>query len=179
MYRVAAFLLNEWWGRHADMVDALTVLLLTWNAAFYRFRTFDQSRLESCLQKHWSTIQSFRQREINSFVKSDHRPLELLFLALLEALQISSGKRRGRQSPVATSKTLHLLAPMFLPIWDNAIAHHYECQYSSDPSGAYIKFCGKIKKIAAALKPVVPPSSKTLLKQIDEFNYAKYTKNWI
>ena len=41
MYRVATFLLAKWWGRYAEMVDALTVLLLTWNSAFYRYGLFD------------------------------------------------------------------------------------------------------------------------------------------
>jgi hypothetical protein len=30
--RVATFLIEQWWGRPADMVDAITVVLLTWNA---------------------------------------------------------------------------------------------------------------------------------------------------
>jgi hypothetical protein len=37
MYRVSRFLVQEWWGDTAKLADALSVLLLTWNANFYRF----------------------------------------------------------------------------------------------------------------------------------------------
>jgi hypothetical protein len=37
MYKVATFLMKEYWGHPADMADALGVLLSTWNNAFYRY----------------------------------------------------------------------------------------------------------------------------------------------
>jgi hypothetical protein len=36
MYRVSTFLIGEWWGDPARLVDALSVLLLVWNSSFYR-----------------------------------------------------------------------------------------------------------------------------------------------
>ena len=80
MYRVSAFLLDEWWGDRTKMVDALTVLLLTWNSPFYRYGSFDQGNLESCLSRHWPTIDGFRYREIASLQVSDHQPLLSLFI---------------------------------------------------------------------------------------------------
>ena len=40
-------------------------------------------------------------------------------------------------------------------------------------------FFSKTKTMAEALAPQVKVDSKTLLKLIDEYNYAKYTKGWI
>ena len=37
MYRVSTFLVQEWWDDPARLVDALSVLLLIWNGAFYRY----------------------------------------------------------------------------------------------------------------------------------------------
>jgi hypothetical protein len=68
MYRVATFLLTQWWGRYREMSDALSVLLLTWNGAFYRYGPFDQRKLESCLERHWPSIEAFRARDILSTV---------------------------------------------------------------------------------------------------------------
>ena len=179
MYRVALFLLDHWWGDHTRMVDALTVLLLTWNGAFYRYGPFDQDALERCLKHHWDTIENFHQREIASLRESDRDPLKALFLSLLDALRIAQGKKAGARSPVSVAKTLHLLAPDFLPIWDDRIARAYKCAYSLDPSDSYLRFCNQIRDIAADLRPHVPGSHSTLLKRIDEYNYAKFTKNWI
>ena len=43
MYRVSTFLVGEWWGNPAKLVDALSVLLLIWNGAFYRYGSFDET----------------------------------------------------------------------------------------------------------------------------------------
>ena len=46
MYKIATFVVSQFWGRPADMADGLGVLLLTWNQAFYRYGSFDFDRLE-------------------------------------------------------------------------------------------------------------------------------------
>jgi hypothetical protein len=79
---------------------------------------------------------------------------------------------------VAVAKTLHLLAPAFFPLWDDAIAKAYGCYYSEAPAEAYIRFCRIIRGLATSLVGVVS-GPKTLLKQIDEYNYAKFTQEWI
>lgn len=179
MYRVATFLLQEWWAQTSEMADALSVLLLTWNSAFYRYGMFDEGKLERCLKDQWPIIQGFRDREITSFGQSDHLPVRALFSELLEALQIAGGKSAGRQSPVAVAKTLHLLAPRFFPLWDDKIRRAYGCHYPVTSAAAFVNFCEIIRDVAAELSPHVKPSSRSLLKRIDEFNYAKHTKGWI
>src|SRR3989442_6718534 len=88
MYRVATYLLRRWWRDYPRMVDALKVLLLTWNGAFYRYGPFDEWRLEWCLRQHWRVIDSFRGRNIENFKGEDHIPVTRLFNALLQALRI-------------------------------------------------------------------------------------------
>ena len=58
-------------------------------------------------------------------------------------------------------------------------ARAYDCYYHSDPPGQYMAFFLKTKAIAEALAPQVKVGGKTLLKLIDEYNYAKYTQGWI
>jgi hypothetical protein len=177
MYRVATYLLRQWWHDYPRMVAALKVLLLTWNGAFYRYGSFDEGRLERCLRRHSRLIARFRRRDIRSFGESDHADVARLFNALLAALRIGWGPNRGNRSPVGVAKTLHLLAPRFFPPWDNAIAWRYGCSYTSQPARAYVRFCGEIRSRAIELKDRGMPSSE-LLKRIDEFNYVRYTKGW-
>ena len=179
MYRVATFLLREWWGQHEKMVDALAVLLLTWNGAFYRGATFKKERLERCLRENWHLIQRFRRRDIRSLGRADHPSVEELFLAMLKALERRGGKVARARSPVGTAKALHLLAPQFFPIWDSAIAWQYRCDYTDDPVQAYLRFCGIMQRLVRDLAPRVKQTAEPMLKRIDEYNYAKYTQGWI
>ena len=179
MYRVATFLLDQWWGRHPDMVDALSVLLLTWNSAFYRYGMFDQEKLEKCLKDQWDQIQRFHDREISSLGDEDQGAVRTVFNALRDALQIREGKKKGKKSSVAVAKTLHLLAPRFFPLWDAEIADVYGCDYAKESADAYVRFCGIIRDIAMDVGRLTSPSPKSLLKRIDEYNNAKYTKEWI
>lgn len=179
MYRVATFLLKEWWGQHELMTDALSVLLLTWNSAFYRGATFRSERLERCLRKNWREIQRFRRRNILSLRRADRPTIRRVFVAVLIALERRGGRARTARSPVGTAKALHLLAPRFFPIWDSEIAWQYGCVYSDNPAEAYFKFCKIMQQLAADLAPRVSKSQKPLLKRIDEYNYAKYTQGWV
>jgi hypothetical protein len=174
MYRVATFLLKAWWGNFADMTDALSVLLLTWNQAYYRYGSFEAPQLEACLEKHWLTIESFRTREITTLADGDAHDIRVLFLDLLSALANAKGV-----SPVSVGKCLHLLAPSFFPIWDRRIAEEYGCRYDSDPASAYLNFCDQNKKIVESLRSLPTGSKKTLLKMIDEYNYVHYSKGWL
>ncbi len=176
MYKVATFLISHYWGKPADMADALGVLLLTWNQAFYRYGVFDFDRLENCITKNLQKLESFRKREIINLSNPDEDEIKDLFDDLLHALQIDSGKMRGRKSPVAVAKALHLLAPNFFPLWDDKIAKAYKCYYNNNPAEKYISFSKIIKE---RFKDYIRDSKKSILKLIDEYNYSKYTKGWI
>jgi len=106
--------------------------------------------------------------------------LNHLFKVFLDALRIKDGKKKDCRSPVAVAKALHLLAPAFLPLWDDKIARAYKCYYKPHPEQKYLTFAHKMQNLASLLEEHVPvDTEKTFLKLIDEYNYAKYTKEWI
>jgi hypothetical protein len=180
MYKIAIFIVSHFWGKPADMANGMGVLLRTWNQAFYRYGSFDFDKLEEAIQSNFSTIDSFHNRDIVTLQKTDDPLIKSLFDEFLEALQIADGKRKGRKSPVAVAKGLHLLGPAFFPLWDDKIAKAYGCHYSTYPSEKYVSFSYMMKDIAQQLAPQVSCGDKTLLKLIDEYNYARYTKKeWL
>jgi hypothetical protein len=179
MYKVATKLIRENWGNTSDMTDALGVLLLTWNQAFYRYGIFDFEELERCLSKHFIAIDSFRKREISTLSEPDESLIRTIFIDFLNALKIEDGKKKGLKSPVSVAKTLHLLAPLFFPIWDDKIARAYGCYYSENPAEQYLKFSRIAKQQVDQLKIEVSDPKKPFLKLLDEYNYSKFTKKWI
>lgn len=179
MYKVAKFIVSHFWGKPADMADGLGVLLLTWNQAFYRYGAFDFDKLERCIHDNLNELESFKEKNILNFSNSDESATRDLFDKFLEALQIDSGKMRGKKSPVAVAKALHLLAPDFFPIWDDKIARVYGCHYNENPAEKYISFCRITNTVANKVENYTDRSDKTLTKFIDEYNYSKYTKRWI
>jgi hypothetical protein len=182
MYKVATFLIGHFWGRPSDMADGLGVLLLTWNQAFYRYGSFDFDKLENTIANNLGKLEEFRKRSITTLSKADEPKIKEIFNEFMESLQIASGKMKGRKSPVAVAKALHLLAPNFFPLWDNRIAKIYGCDYSNNPAEKYVQFMKLMKNFVEEVKDYVDLSdypNKTLLKLIDEYNYSKYTKGWI
>jgi len=175
MYRVATFLIRHFWGKTHEMTDALGVLLLTWNQAFYRYGSFDFEALENFLKYDWAAISDFHGRNILEYSSDDDPAVERLYNRSLDALQICEKKLKGRKSPVAAVKALHLLAPAYFPLWDDKIAKAYGCKYD------YLPFMAKMKGFAAMLQSEVDPEKegRSLIKMIDEYNYARYTKQWI
>ncbi len=179
MYKVATFLMSHFWGKPSEMADALGVLLLTWNNALFRYGIFDFSAIEAALRLNMNDLNAYRTRDILSFTLADEPPIDILFNSFLDALKIADGKSKGTRSPVAVAKALHLLAPAFFPLWDNKIAKGYHCHYSVKPSVKYLKFIRISKNMAEKIKGLVDTEGTTLLKMIDEYNYARFTKQWI
>lgn len=181
MYKTATFLVKHFWGRPRDMADGMGVLLLTWNQALYRYGAFDFALLEAALRSNMPAIEMLRPRNIQSLGQADEPIITQLFLVFLDALRIADGTKKGCKSPVAVAKALHLLAPNFLPIWDDKIARAYACHYSQNPDRKYVAFAYKMQALARQLQERVPSSDcgRTFLKLIDEYNYAKHTKGWI
>jgi hypothetical protein len=182
MYKTATFLVRHYWGNPAEMADGLGVLLLTWNQAFYRYGPFDFQQLEDTIAADQQHLHAFRTRDILGYVPADDESIRLLFDRFLRALQICEGPKKGTNSPVAAAKALHLLAPRFFPLWDQRIANAYGCRYTQQPSEKYVLFMAKMKDFARQLVSAgltTDDGGRTLLKCIDEYNYAKYTKVWI
>jgi hypothetical protein len=180
MYKTATFLVKHFWGKPSEMADSLGVLLLTWNQAVYRYGLFDFDKLEKCITSNQDLLDRYRERNILNYLPSDEQSVKHLFQQFLVALEICEGNKAGTKSPVAVSKALHLLSPAFFPLWDGQIAHAYDCYYSYNPQEKYMQFFRQMKNIAENLQHnISPPIGKTLLKLIDEYNYARYTKRWV
>lgn len=180
MYKTATFMVEHFWGHPRDMADGMGVLLLTWNQAFYRYGSFDFGLLEDALQENLSVIERLRPRDILTLVREDESTVRRLFVSFLNALRIKDGKKKDTKSPVAVAKALHLLAPSFLPLWDDKIARVYDCYYNPYPERKYVEFAYHMKALAQQLHDhVTRAGGRTFLKLIDEYNYAKHTKNWI
>ena len=182
IYRTAAFLVEHFWQNPARVADGLGVLLLVWNNAHYRYASFDFDLLEKAIADHQETLHEFRGRNILSYTPRDDRKIGPIFKDFLEALKIRTKKGKQKRTPVGVAKALHMLAPGFFPLWDKAIAIAYDCDYSkADPLATYLKFFKLTKAIAEELaeKLSVSVSGPTLLKMIDEYNYALHTKKWI
>jgi len=181
MYKTATFLVDHHWGNAREMADGLGVLLLTWNQAFYRYGQFDFARLERCIKKNMSDLDSLRARNILEFGETDVHLVRRLFEEFSAALAIRSGVKEGTQSPVATAKALHLLARSFLPIWDDKIARGYGCHYAIDPVGKYLDFLRATQTIAASLSKKLQNGAggRSAIKVIDEYNFARFTRGWV
>jgi hypothetical protein len=179
MYTTATLLVQHFWGDATKVAEGLGVLLCVWNHAFYRNGPFDYDLLEKCIANNQGRLDTFRHRNILTHSLDDDSEIRSLFQGFLDALRICEGKCKGRGSPVGVAKTLHLLAPGFFPLWDEKISRAYNCYYDHDPPGRYMAFFSKTKAITEALAPQVKADGKTLLKLIDEYNYAKFTKGWI
>ena len=183
MYRVARFLIEEWWADDAKLVDALSVLLLTWNSAFYRYGTFDAGSLETCIRENRAFINEFRERSITTLVQADHVQSTKLFKAFSAALARAGEKKL--ETPVGCVKALHLLAPNFFPLWDQYIAPAYSCPFRDEfPEIAYRVFCDRTREIVISVESQLTQApattrewlmSKPLLKRIDEYNYVTFT----
>jgi hypothetical protein len=92
------------------------VLLLTWNQAFYRYGAPDLKRFEDFLTRNSKALEGLRNRDISTMSQADEMNICQLFESALESLEIDDETKRGRRSPVAVAKALHLLAPRYFPL---------------------------------------------------------------
>lgn len=179
MYGVATFLVEHFWGNYSEMTNGIGVLLLTWNNALYRYGIFDFDKLEDCVEKNFHKLTQFRKREIDNMTANDESEIITLFQEFFEALAINPDTTKSKRSYVGASKALHLLAPQFFPLWDYKISRAYGYNYYSNPTIKYIKFCKVMQNLSRKVYHYTPNNKKSILKLIDEYNYSKYTKNWI
>jgi len=194
-------------GNSQEMAKGISDLLSLWHQNFYRFGDFDRKLLETCVTDKLKLIKKFRQLNIRqlAFTETEVERIGEIFSGFLDA---TAGKnvRFTRRSPTAVSKTLNLLAPNCFPLWDEAISQEYGCWwvYSEFGLSEYIKFmriskqqCIELvsrysrsknipdlrkaeEKLIETCESIAGTSyGPSLLKLIDEYNYAKYTKGWI
>jgi len=154
------------------LAEAIAVLLQTWNRPFYRYRSFDSqhfSDIDGLIKRYRKVLESFRQRSIGTLHYQDGEAVKKVFKSFEEVL-----------GPVGAAKSLHLLAPLFFPLWDRAIARAYGLPLHKRGENAerYFHFMEIAKEQHRCLggETVI---GQNILKSIDEYNFCKYTRNSI
>ena len=186
VYRISTNMINVNWSNCREISNALGVLLLIWNAAFYRYGSLDYNLIEESVIKNYTDLNTFRLRNILSCQEKDRPTVESIysdFLGSLRSKGRSMSKNAGKiaYSPVSVGKALHLLCPTFFPLWDNKIAKSYDCLWRPKTSSFdnYWKFIGINKQQIFQLykDQDIPSELNGLnpLKLIDEYNYTRFT----
>lgn len=157
---------------NVSVAEGLAVLLQTWNKGYYQFRKFDDKHfeeIEHLLGKHLYIISTLRDKSILELSDDQYDVVKRIFKSFENTL-----------GPVGASKSLHLLAPQFFPLWDRAIAKAYgiSMKKAGENAELYVMFMHSIKKQCTTLYHKGAFDSM-LLKSIDEYNYCKYTKGWM
>jgi len=152
--------------------EALAVLLQTWNRAFYQYNKFTGEHLEAIeglVRDHGQTLAALRDRLITNLAPGDEAVIKTLF----HAFEVVLG-------PVGGAKSLHLLAPRFLPLWDRAIAEAYDLPLGQTGTNGdrYWSFMLISRDQCQALSGQLAAGTNPL-KAIDEFNYCRHTKGWV
>ncbi len=155
-----------------SLAEALAVLLQTWNSAYYRYYAFDNQHftdIENIVKLHYRLLLKIRKRSIETLFDGDEPKIKQVFMDFEEVL-----------GPVGAAKCLHLLAPKFFPLWDRAIAKAYNLPLKNRGHNAdsYCFFMEISKDQCESIR-----QKKTVLtnplKAIDEYNYCRYTKQWL
>jgi len=121
------------------------------------------------------TLSQYRNKNILDLQESDQQHIEHLFVDFLAALKIADGKGKGRSSRLPLRRRC-ICSTRVLSALDHAIAVAYDCPYNTSPAAAYIKFSYVMAGIAREVQGFGPSDAATLLKRIDEYNYARFTK---
>jgi hypothetical protein len=193
MYRISRLLVDDTWDESGEVADALGVVLLTWNHAFYRYGPPNFDRIEQVVRVRHDKLSRYRSSDLLRLSRGDIDGVTPLFEELLDASSIRIAKTGEiRRSPVSVAKALHVLAPRTFPLWDDAIRK--ALGFGGDSNGAacqYVRFMhwcqGVLEQLnhQQSLAEIETDISrierfpKTILKYLDEYLYARYTKRWI
>jgi len=154
------------------VAEALAVLLQTWNRAYYQYRKFDREHfadIERLLSKHRAVLESVRGRTIEGFSSADGAMVEGLFRDFELVL-----------GPVGAAKCLHLLAPRFFPLWDRDIAKAYLVSLRKRGRNGE-RYCRFMRIVEGQWRDLGGEQriGRNPLKALNEYNYCKYTKEWM
>jgi hypothetical protein len=169
-YRVATYLISQAidGDRAFTIPEALAVLLQTWNAQYYRFHAFDSDfqGIKRLWIEHEQSLREWRKHYIQNF-------------EIIKASNIYQSFEKVL-GPVGAAKTLHLLCPCLFPLWDRAIAKAYGVAMVKEGGNIpkYLKFMSICKEQVTRLAED-GSIGEDILKNLDEYNYCKYTKRWI
>lgn len=155
-----------------SLTEALSVLLQTWNRPYYQYRKFDSqhfTEIEQLIFSHKEMLKEFRHKSIEDFTEHNRDLIMEVFVSFETVL-----------GPVGASKCLHLLAPRFFPLWDRAIAHSYRLSLRKRGNNGenYFRFMKIVKEQCGSIV-AAGFIDRNPIKALDEYNYCRYTKNWI
>ena len=136
-----------------------------WNASFYRprpalVRTL-AADLDRLITDNRAQIEACRTRSVASYDPNVDAPaIEGLYRDFV-----------ARLWPVGSAKALHVLAPGFFPLWDDAIAQRFRLQLSPPEAsvGSYLALIAIGKRFAMTSSLPMP------LKALDEWAYVRFT----
>jgi len=156
-----------------SLSEAVAVLLQTWNKAYYQYSRFNHQHfidIDQLLNQYRELIiKQFRRWPSSSLSGEEKTKVEAIFAAFESVL-----------GPTGAAKTLHLLAPRFFPIWDRAIAKAYGCAFKPrGKNGAGYRRFIEITHFQCQCLRASFSQKVNLLKLLDEYNYCKYTKDWL
>jgi hypothetical protein len=166
---------QESWGNPRKMAEGVETIIRTWNRFYAHFSLED---LTECIKNNLHFLTEFKDKHIFEISENDNEQIKKVFKQFLIATQRENDQQ---QSAVSVAKAFAVLAPHSLPLWDSTIAWRYNCLYINETAAIqYLVFIKKIQYLAKKVKDCVPKQDdRSLLKRIDEYNFAKYTANWI
>lgn len=193
----------------SKITEGISNLLSGWHNSFYRFGPFSTNDISKYITSQQSQLKRIRKKNIrNVIVDNKFESLfRTVYDGCLDATA-STNAKFTRKTVTGTSKALCLLAPGLFPMCDEAISQAYDCWwvYSDGSFWEYLKFFKYMKILAEQMVAKYSKIhgisdlnkaeilliqeirtysgdsykyNKTLLKIIDEYNYAKFTKGWL
>jgi hypothetical protein len=166
-YRVGRHMLA---GSEFTAAEAIHLLMRTWNARAKKSRILTVSAVAELLEATVGKFDRFDDRHIVTLVDAERDIVAELYAAFREVL-----------GGVGAAKALSLLSPRFFPIWDTKIAIAYlgyGWATRKAPAEHYLTFIDyAIEQCTAAVTEA--EFGEVLLKTLDEWNYAVWTKGWM
>jgi len=199
-YKIATKLISKS-SELDDRVDAILVVLLTWNRGFYRYRPFDTEHMEefsNAMREFEKPFDLLKRKNLDlDNIDLEDKIFQNLNLSVAddipsykEVILVIFDRFSEILGSTGASKAMHLINGRLFMMWDNAIRKNCRCPPS--PEG-YIKFMKSSQDIAKeivtsyceefncsreeALENICAlANGKTLPKLIDEYNYVRFTK---
>jgi len=168
-YRLSLYLIEQAEAKRGPFsrVEALAVLLQTWNHSYYQrlgipFDAAHFTAIERLLTDHDQALARFAKRSIASVTPADEGSVRALYHEFEDVL-----------GQTGASKALHILAPRFFPLWDGPIAAVAYGLYARDDRDYWRLVCATAAQVASVGGEAV--LGRNPVKAIDEYNYCRYT----
>lgn len=155
-----------------SIAEAIALMLQTWNKQYYQyqggFKTEHFTEIKDLLSSHLAAVLPLRNNQIEMLDPSDQTTISRIF----REFELILG-------PVGGAKCLHLLAPQYLPLWDNKIAKMYVglLRKKGENGPLYWQFMCYASQQAKDL--LTAGFTGNPVKAIDEFNYCHFSREWI